>query len=84
MTIKAPNSESENDQIAWFPKADGIFTLKMAYQSLIDSDISAWKRLYKYMWKVKAPPKVERFNIVGNEQSSPNEWGSTQKRFVLI
>ena len=59
--IKTPNPERENDQITWFPKVDGIFTLKTAYQNLIDSEVSVRKRLYKYMWKVKAPQRLKGF-----------------------
>ena len=31
ITIKAPIPSNERDQIAWFPKVNGIFTLKTTY-----------------------------------------------------
>ena len=53
--IKAPNLNVIQVYIAWFPTADGKFTLKIAYKSWFKENRLNRIRLHKNIWKVITP-----------------------------
>ncbi|XP_072064218.1 uncharacterized protein [Arachis hypogaea] len=60
LAMSPPSTWKEGDHIAWANSADGVFSLKSAYNSL-QNDPGIQNHIFKLIWRWKGPERIRYF-----------------------